>query len=119
MRVGDFLLNEKTKVSLNIVNFLLLFGFIITVVFTWATWTADMEAEDKRQATEDKRLESLIVAEKEERKLSDVELASDIKEIGLVVAEIQAGNVDLKEDIARLETHMLWMIDYVKKEGKE
>ena len=44
MTVGEFLLNEKTKVSLSIINFVILVGFVVTASFTFATWKAQTEA---------------------------------------------------------------------------
>ena len=92
MRMGEFLLNETTKVSLNIVNFLLLFGFIITVVFTWATWTT--ETENK---IENNRIS--IKSEIEQRKAAEAEINKKIDEVMPLLRENQTDMAGIKTDL--------------------
>lgn len=92
MKMGDFLLNEKTKVSLNIVNFLLLFGFIITVVFTWATWTTDTENK-----IENNRVS--IELEINSRKEADAEINKKLDEVMPLLMQNQTDMAGIKTDL--------------------
>lgn len=99
MTLGEFLLNEKTKVSLNIINFVILVGFAITASFTFATWKTQAEADIKANNT-------LIVAEIEERKESVLELNNEIDEIRPTLIETQTRLAEIKTDLEWIKSYL-------------
>ncbi len=107
MKVEKFLLNEKTKVSLNIINFIVLVGFVITASFTFATWKTQSELIDVA-------LDTKITNEIEQRKIADEIIIQEQKELRVYVTEIQAGQIELKEGQARIETDLKWLINALK-----
>lgn len=92
MSMGDFLLNEKTRVSLSIVNFLLLFGFIITAVFTSATWKADVENKVHINS-------SMIEQEIIDRKEEDSEINKKLDEVMPMLMQTQTDMAEIKTDL--------------------
>lgn len=92
MKIGDVLLNEKTKVSLSIINFLLLFGFIITAVFTAATWSKDVENK-----IENNRIE--ISREIDARKEADELTNKKLDEVMPLLTQNQTDMAGIKTDL--------------------
>lgn len=92
MKMGEFLLNEKTKVSLSIVNFLLLFGFIITTVFTWATWKTQIENKIETNRVN-------IVLENSGRKEADAEINKKLDEVMPLLRDNQTDMAGIKTDL--------------------
>ena len=43
MSLGEILLNEKTRVSVNIATLLFVIGFSITATFTFTTWKTEFQ----------------------------------------------------------------------------
>jgi len=99
MKVGQFLLNEKTKVSLNLINLIMLVGFAITASFTFATWKAEFELI---QQSEIQRLTVEIA----ERKQADKELKEDLKEAMNVFNEAKTDLVEIKTDLKWIIANM-------------
>ena len=94
-------MDEKTRISLNIVNLIVLVGFIITSVFTAATWKTQQEAEDAR-------LNSMIINEIAARKSTDEELKEAIQ-------RIEPTMIDVQSRLAGIEEALEWL----KKRWKE
>lgn len=92
MSVGGFLVSEKTKVSLSIVNFLLLFGFIITTAFTWASWTTDT-----KNKIENNRIN--ISREIEDREKADEEINKKLNEVMPLLMQSQTDMAEIKTDL--------------------
>lgn len=92
MKMGEFLLNEKTRVSLNIVNFLLLFGFIVTVVFTWATWSTDIDNRINNNKMS-------LVTEKESRIESDLNINKKLDEMIPLIQQNQKDYAVIQKDL--------------------
>ena len=100
MTLGDFLLNEKTKVSLSIINFVILVGFVVTAAFTSATYITEAAAKDIAQ---DVRMDTI----ESDRIAADVLLEQEQKEQRIQMSEVQNGQTELKIGQARLETHLI------------
>ena len=102
MKVGEFLLNEKTKVSLNIVNFIILVGFVVTASFTFATWKAEFQSIQSSEKTR-------LTLEITERKIADEKINDDLKETMTVLIETQT-------DLAEIKTDLKWIRAYMERE---
>lgn len=109
MKLGEFLLNEKTKVSLNIINFVVLVGFVVTASFTFATWKTEAEAIDRA-------LDVRITNEIRERVDADEDIKQEQKEISLKMSEIQNGQTELKIGMARIEVNILRLLEINEKD---
>ena len=95
MNLGAFLLNEKTRVSLNVINFVILVGFVITASFAFGTWKTQQEADTER-------LEIMIVGETEDRKTADDEINKKLDEFMPMLQENQ-------KDLASIQTDLEWI----------
>lgn len=111
MKLGAFLLNEKTKVSLNIINFVILVGFVVTASFTFASWKTDMENRiDKNTVSIDAEINSRIE--------SEARIIQDVESNAVVMLEIQSGQSDIKTSMARVETNILWIMNTLKRNSE-
>jgi len=97
VKLGAFLLNEKTKISLGIINFVILVGFVVTASFTFATWKAQMEATDTR-------LETMIANEIDTRESADTALLKELDVIKPVVIDVQAR-------LFGIEANLEWLVN--------
>jgi hypothetical protein len=99
MKVGEFLLNEKTRVSLNIVNFIILVGFAITASFTFASWKTEFETIQQSE-------KARLTVEIAERKQADNEIKEDLNEAMTVLIETQTDLAEIKTDLKWIRAYM-------------
>jgi len=92
MSLGDVLLNEKTRVSINIATLLFVIGFSITATFTFTTWKTEFQIT---QQSEIVRLSHEI----EERKAVDEDIQQEQKENRTVLIETNTQLAEIKTDL--------------------
>ena len=103
MKLGAVLLNEKTPVSLSIINLLILVSFAITASFTLASWKTEIENKIEINTAH-------ISDEKIAREQADIRITEDVEENSVIMLEIQSSQSDIQTSIARVETNVLWII---------
>ena len=92
MTVGEILVNEKTRVSLSIITFVVLVGSVVTGSFTVATWKTQQEAENAR-------LETMIVNEVQARIESDEDINEKLDEVMPMLLQTQTDMAEIKTDL--------------------
>jgi cell division protein FtsL len=98
-RLGNILINEKTKISLNIATFILVAGFIISVVFYGTTWIA--QTENKINKNSEK-----IAKEVEDRKSADEAILEEVNINSAVLMDNRIILTEIQRDIQWLRAYM-------------
>ena len=97
-KVGDKVLTEKTRVMVTMSNFVMLIFTIISGVIFVTNWKSVVENNITNNTL---KIESVIV---------------DVNENKTLLTEYGAGQEELKISIARIETHLIYIIDNMKEE---
>lgn len=98
-RLGDILLNEQTRVTINIATLLIVIGFSITATFTFTTWKTSFEIVQKAEIVR-------LTDEISERKLVDAEMDLKLKETNTILIE---SNMQLTE----MQTDLKWIKSFL------
>lgn len=101
--VWNILLDEKTRISINIVTLVSLISFVVTMTLLASKWTAKIDDN-----------EAAIQVEREERMASDKDIAEEMSEIKKV--QIQS-DIEAKANFAEIKTDLKWIRAYMEKGG--
>ena len=109
MRVGEFLINEKTRVSISIATLLFVIGSTATVVFTISGMKSEIDLSINSIEKDQIRIE-----EKFDSKITDLELSDS-----MMISEQQTNRQLLSEnqtDLAEIKTDLKWIRAYMERD---
>lgn len=103
------MVDKKTEIVTNLGVIIVVISAIIAGTYQITTMKTQFELQLK--STNEK-----LVNEISERKTADDDIMQRLKENEVSMAEIKAGQGDIKVSIARIEENIIWLVDYVKKD---
>jgi len=106
-KVVSFLVDKKTEIVTNLGVIVVVIAAIVTGTYQITTMKTQFEL--KSQATEERLAKEII-----DRKAADDTIFQKLKETDVSLAEIQSSQADIKTGLARVETNIIWIMDYMK-----
>lgn len=99
MTVPKLLIDENTKVIINISTLVIVVGFAITATFSFTTWKTQAEQKDIF-------LQEQIVKLEESTKEKDNELKDEIQVLKIAVEENKTNMIEIKTDVKWIRAYM-------------